>query len=123
MFKFYGQRVNDCNLYISFNTNMYYKKVVCQKNKHNYYEYFTNDLFVVEKKVNFLELNKLTPCTKDFVKVDLKILTELELKIYNIHCFIEKYLRDNNLNFYHPWWLNKNLNNIITGKLKCLNTK
>jgi len=123
MFKFYGQKVNGSNLYFSFNSNYYYKKVVCQKDRHEIYKYFTNDLFVVEEKTTLLELNKLCPCTKNLVKVDLKMLTELDLGFYNIHCFLEKYLRDNNLNFYHPWWLNKNLNNIINDKLKCLNIK
>ena len=123
MYKFYGQKVINSDLYISFNTNLYYKKVVCQKNKHLYYKYFTNDLFIVNKKINFLELCKLTPCTKNFVKVGLNTLSTLELEIYNIHCFIEKYLKDNNLNFYNPWWFNKSLNDIINNKLKCLSTK
>ena len=121
MLKFYGQRVVGHNTYIAFNSHWYFKKVVSISDKHVYYKYLENDLFIGTNKIDILSLKEITPCSKNVDTVDFQDLSFLEIEMYKIHITIEKYIIDNDLNFYTPWWHNDKLSKEIEERIKCLN--
>ena len=120
MKRFYAQRVKGFDNYIAFNSYMYYKRVVSLPQKHKFYDYLENQEIILDNPVSFQHMSKLAPCTAAYKK---STLSQYENELRNIHLYIDHYIKENNLDYYTPWWYNIILNEIILEKLKCLSIK
>ena len=120
MRKFYAQRVKGFENYISFNSNLYYKKIVLLPQKHKFYDYLDNKEVILDYSVSFKYMTSLLPCTVDFKK---SILSQYENGMMNIHLYIENFIKENNLDYNTPWWYNITLNKKVLEKLECLSMK
>ncbi len=120
MKRFYAQRVKGFDNYISFNSYLYYKRVVSLKQKHKFYDYLENEEIILDSPVSFEAMTRLVPCTLDYKK---SVLSEYENEMRNIHLYIENFIKVNKLDYYTPWWYNSTLDEKVLERLKCLDMK
>lgn len=97
----YGHRLKHSNIYLSVVSNSYYKNIISDASKPEYYDFFAYDKLPYNNK-NIFE--NLLPCNLEFKKIHINDLSFEEKLFYNLHQIIVDFVLDKKLDHKTPWW-------------------